>query len=145
MFDVPVETIPSEFCRDSNEGWNITAPSGYISSLPDVATGCDAAHPWVIVAQPGQRINLTLFDFTIPVPSNKTKNSTVVDSRVVCRQYGMVSDVGRRNSFPLCGTDMRKTTVLHSRGNIVKIWLSMGSTRSKDASRFVLQFSGEEH
>lgn len=64
-----VEAVTSEFCRqhdelpvDSDNGLQ----SGNIASImtSDI-DGCDGSHhPWVIRALPGQRINLTLYDFS---------------------------------------------------------------------------------
>jgi len=63
-----VQTASVEFCK-TNTALPVTGQSqaGHIASVvtsdrPD----CDGSkHPWLITASPGQRVNLTLYDFTI--------------------------------------------------------------------------------
>ena len=68
---ISAESVNVEKCR-YQDSYNISVSSipaseGYISSqaFTDVPAACDRAdRPWVIAAQHGQRINLTLFNFT---------------------------------------------------------------------------------
>ena len=48
----------------------MTSTFGYIaSSVTSDRFYCDGrTHPWVIAGQPGQRVNLTLYDFALPPP-----------------------------------------------------------------------------
>ena len=42
------------------------APSGYIANYVTEATGCGGlTNPWVLLAGPGQRISLVLYDFNV--------------------------------------------------------------------------------
>ena len=66
-----VATVTSEYCR-ANNALTIDQPtSGYIASIVTSDTpGCDGSRkPWVISALPGQLINLTLYDFTVELPT----------------------------------------------------------------------------
>jgi len=45
----------------------VSDPSGYLASLTAAETGCGTSDaPWLIQVMPGQRINVTLFDFSPP-------------------------------------------------------------------------------
>ncbi len=44
----------------------VSAPEGYIASTTTEKTGCgNIDTPWLITAEPGQRINITLWDFDV--------------------------------------------------------------------------------
>ena len=46
--------------------------AGYISSHVTYSTGCGSIErPWVLRADPGQRINVTLLDFGFKAPSGR--------------------------------------------------------------------------
>ncbi len=49
----------------SGGGSGVTSGSGFLASTVTDATGCGAAEtPWVVKAHPGQRLNITLHDFS---------------------------------------------------------------------------------
>jgi len=49
----------------------VTSSTGYLSSYVTDQTGCGSVDsPWRIRAQPGQKINISLFDFGTPLTSN---------------------------------------------------------------------------
>jgi len=80
MLYVSAEAVNVDTCRYQNS-YNVTvryrsASEGYISShgVTEVPAACDRAdRPWVIAGQHGQRINLTLFNFT-PLRPNQLNN-----------------------------------------------------------------------
>ena len=56
---------PHQACHNSAPPRVLRAPSGYIASTVSDMTGCGLADaPWVIEVRPGQKINITLFDFS---------------------------------------------------------------------------------
>jgi len=45
----------------------VSNTSGYLASLTAAETGCGTSDaPWLVRVMPGQRINVTLFDFSPP-------------------------------------------------------------------------------
>ena len=61
----------------------VTGQSGYLAGVWAAETGCGTADaPWKVRLQPGQRINLTLFDFTVPpsTTDNRTSSTVVSDT-----------------------------------------------------------------
>ena len=105
---VIAESVNVDTCR-YQDSYNVPVTSiansaGYISSqaLADVPATCNRAdRPWVIAAQQGQRINLTLFNFT-PLRPNQLNSfpSYNPDSHT---QPGLLSGVirGRHNGVRL--------------------------------------------
>ena len=62
--------------------------SGYLSSLSSSKTGCGStASPWQLTVSPGQKINLTLYDFD---GGRQAQYGTHED----CRTLAMVEEVG---------------------------------------------------
>ena len=63
-----VQTVSVEFC-EANKELPVTrgSPVGHIASVvTSDRPACDGStHPWIITGLHGQRINLTLYDFTI--------------------------------------------------------------------------------
>ena len=54
---------------------NVTGPSGYLSSLITAESGFGSEScPWVIRVDSGQRINITLLDFTLAAPKKNGYN-----------------------------------------------------------------------
>ena len=142
-----MESVSSEYCRAHDELPVASPPlRGHIASLTTVDTPhCDGtSHPWLIVAQPGQRVHLTLLDFavdggpgavgggyslhgraTAPSASGAAVAKSAVQGLVeVCRQYGIIQDSGREKPVPICGRERRASTLYESLGNRVKVWLT---------------------
>lgn len=62
----PVISADKQDCQ-SHRPLVVTNRTGYLASLTSAETGCGTSEsPWYIEALPGQRINITLFDFTPP-------------------------------------------------------------------------------
>ena len=60
---VSVTTARPQVCH-SSKFVKVTSPHGYLSSTVTTQTTCGSATtPWVVEAEPGQRVNLTLLDF----------------------------------------------------------------------------------
>ncbi len=61
---LPVATASKELCQ--NSGFvKIVAKHGYLSSMVAQTSGCgNPTTPWILEAKPGQRINITLHDYT---------------------------------------------------------------------------------
>jgi len=65
-----VITPKNQVCQTGNP-IQITQSRGILASLVAAETGCGTAHaPWQLRALPGQRINITLLDFSWAAASN---------------------------------------------------------------------------
>ena len=81
-----VITTPQHNCRISPHPLTLDHTQGYLSSYIASTTLCGSQHsPWVIQGREGQKINLTLYDFS--VDESVTDNTEAV----TCQKYAMVS------------------------------------------------------
>lgn len=113
---------------------------------------CDeSSHPWAIIGKPGQRFELTLYDFagslygagSSPAEDFPPEKQTT-GPRVVCLTYGLIEDSAREKPISICGdTNRRVSTIYRSTGNVVKVWITaVGSTIPEHYRRFLIHFSG---
>lgn len=134
-----MESVTTDYCK-AHDHLNVTSlPSGYIASIVTSDTPhCEGStHPWVIAAQPGQHVNLTLYDFAL----DRTLHTTTSPAVVPCVQYGLIEDNGYDRTIPLCSASRRIFALYRSIGNVVKIWATAGSAPT-DLKRFVIHYSG---
>jgi len=131
---------------------NVTSTSGFIASIVTSDTYlCDGvSHPWVIQGLPGQRVNLTLYDFA-SLPSQVTyellnrDRPEVVEAEnavQVCRKYGTIQDSGSYETTTICGMRQRIARLFLSQGNIVRLWIT-GGAAPNDFKRFLVHYSGK--
>jgi len=56
----------------------VSGQSGYLAGVWAAETGCGTVDaPWQVRVQPGQHINVTVFDFTVPASSGNGTSSAV--------------------------------------------------------------------
>lgn len=111
----------------------MTVPHGYLASLVTKETTCGSdTSPWVIQGQPGQRINLTLFDYTPRLDSNKGMEA------VTCLKYATVRDGPSRRQVDICGGIPRDGAVFTSLSNNIEVRVN-----SPGNYFFILKFEGE--
>lgn len=128
----------------------VSQPAGVLASLVSAETGCGTANaPWRIQVLPGQRINVTLVDFSWAVvvgtlstsysgtrfataasPSAvATASSSVAAAAAVplfpvdCRVYAVVRETPEAAGVTVCGGETRAKTVYVSRSNRVDVQL----------------------
>ena len=76
----------------------LDSETGYLASLVTVETGCGSwDHPWVIEAKAGQKINITLMDFT-----ELSAENTPVES-VICEKYATIREPKSSRTVDICG------------------------------------------
>jgi len=127
----------------------VTAKSGYLSSVVTADTGCGAGDsPWLITLRRGQRINITLLDFTTQPPpppppdppahvigSNSTSAAAgsggvvMVDSPAattarLCRVYATVRETNGARAVTICGGQVRERPAYVTLGHVAEVRLS---------------------
>ncbi len=115
-------------CQGSNP-LKVTEPSGYIASVVTKETSCGSeVSPWVIEGKPGQRVNLTLFDFG-PLTDN---------SHTDTEYFTLRDEVGllERNMI-FSGGDRREVNVYTSLSNVLEV-----KVNSSDNYHFLLKYEG---
>ena len=121
-------------CRAS-EPHILSAPSGLLSSVLTEETGLGSADcPWMIKAQPGQRINITLFDF-----------ATTQLNGEVCHAYAILRETDPTRSITVCGSTMRERNVYTSVSDTVDVRVLRSPTNSKmsKGKYFLLKYDCE--
>lgn len=159
---------PQESCDDPT-GIPVSLPGpGYIANLVTEATGCGGVHsPWLIAAQPGQTVRLSLFDFTLASPSSRrrcadsgasttTRRPGSVDPAGPCPPLAVVReplvDAARdwHNVTVPAGLHPSHGTVVSSRDNLV--YVSQGhvvqvailtSKNAADVPYFMVKYEGK--
>ena len=82
-------------CRNTRKGTE--SEKGILASVITISTGCGSvANPWVIRVNEGQRINITLLDFS--GLANETRQAYNL-----CRVYAVLKDLGSGKSITVCG------------------------------------------
>ena len=120
---------------------NVAGPSGYIANAATERFGYGSSRcPWVIKAQPGQRINVTLVDFSQMGPQEDASTGAVRPR--YCREYAMMRETKTVRSIVVCDGDPPQKHIYISDGHVVEIELEKND--SPDANfRFLLQYEGQ--
>jgi len=114
------------------------------SSLPEdaiSASNCGSrSHPWRLQAPVGQRINVSLINFTPTVISR--------DDDVTCHQYGYVVERSNKKNVTLCPTaavggakPQRESEIYSSESNTVDIVLLTGT--NSHSYNFLIKINGK--
>ena len=104
----------------------------FLSSNNALTTGCGQHNtPYVLKAKPGQKINISLTDFSF-------SNENVIDNSDICVSYGYILDSKSDDVITICGNNRRFKHLYSSTGNSVQILLETSSLKNK----FLLQFKG---
>ena len=110
------------------------------------------SHPWLLEAQTGQQVNISLLDFSGHGRRTQLDTRGLVsdDCSPAHVQYGYIVDKTNKNNVSICSTDaqQRHKHVYQSAGNLVEIVLSPYQTANEDADTpqsFLLALEGKLH
>jgi len=99
---------------------SVTTEAQFISNSSSSPSCGSKSHPWRLEAAAGQRINISLLDFTV-------LSMSVTDrprDRVTCRQYGYVLEKSNKRNVSVCGgggAELRQSHVYISDSNNLEI------------------------
>lgn len=119
----------------------LTDTSGYIGSSVTEETGCGTTEtPWKVRAEPGQRLNFTLFDFAI---ANNSFNGEGNLGRgfAHCHVYVILKESEAGRSVTTCGGQERIKQIYTSTSNAVEIRVLTGV--SSKSRYFVIKYEGK--
>lgn len=109
----------------------------YLASIVTQQTECGfAAKPWVISAQHGQRMKLSLLDFSTNVDQNPPGNYICIIL------YGFMFDMHTDDVVNICGgvtAGVREVVLYETAGNVVQILLDRNAV---DMYSFVIRYEG---
>ena len=134
-------TIPPQTTQHPDT--TVTPVVGYLSSMVTAATGHGSIHcPWVINVPVGQRLNITLLDYSLPMRIHANELAPSYGSQAYCHKYAIIQErVGTTKRAVVCGGDGQQRSVYMSAGNVVEIHL-MRYTSPKKLAYFLLQYEG---
>lgn len=137
-----VQTASVEFCEANKElPVSRDSPVGHLASVvTSDRPQCDGSrHPWLITGLHGQRINLTLYDFTIDT-RRRASSSRKSSQSALCDEYATIEDsLLPGQHLVICGSSSRISHVYLSVGHVVKVWVTAGLA-PRDLHRFVLHY-----
>ena len=133
-------TIPEGRCQSSSSNLISNLPTeGYLSSYLAQQTGCGYyEHPWILRAGIGQRINLTLIDFTISQPAMQETDGNL------CLVYATIRESNGAITHPVCGGRRQKVVpVFMSVSNTVEIKVvAKLKQTTNNGAQFLLKYKG---
>ncbi|KAK2171625.1 hypothetical protein NP493_1050g01005 [Ridgeia piscesae] len=134
---VPVVQSASSPCA-RHEPVLVAARSGFLSSLVSLQTGCGSIDsPWLVRARPGQKINITLWDFAIMTH----RSPRPAASSPVCLVYAIIKESA--SSVPtqtICGGKSRQSHAYRSLGNSVEVRLVVNRKKQDSALHFLMYY-----
>ena len=121
--------MPQSQC-DSPYHIAVSSRKQYLSSDVTGRLGCGSeAAPWVLSAEEGQQINMTLIDFYWD------------DGGAECSvEYGYIIDGGRPDTVTFCGGQTRTRHLTISTGDVVQIVIKEDLL---EKFRFLVEFHGK--
>ena len=150
LYVLTVSSLPTERCSTAKY-LKLHHPTGYIASVVTEETGCGSQqNPWVITAQPGQKINITLFDFGISGSFNTSSNPGTITAGnsnkrtnypVYCQQYARIEEKDVARSTIVCGGERREKNVYISVTNEVEVHVMNRRTIGQH-QYFLLKYNG---
>ena len=131
-------------CRSCRNATYIAAdmPGGYIASVHTEESGCGKHNcPWVLRAQPGQRLNITLLDFALSTRHRNT-GSAHLGLPEVCYTYATLREKGTEKPSMVCGSRDRVSQVYVSSTNEVTVEVAEGK-RGGNFGYFLLMYESK--
>ena len=116
-------------------------------SVSSVRCG-SGSHPWLLEAQTGQKVNISLLDFSGHGQRSQldTRGLASDDCSPARVQYGYIMDKTNKNNISICstGAQQRHKHVYQSAGNVVEIILSHQQATGDESHspNYLLAFEG---
>ena len=131
----------SEKACQSDHQLTLRGPSGQIPSVAADEKGYGTRScPWIIQAKPGQRLNITLFDFGLPMRTSANDGSRFMSS-LVCQRYAVLKETHSKSST-VCGGEARTKNIYVSDTNQVHVQV-IPSRAPRDTTEFLLSYTGK--
>ena len=135
-------TVKPDECRSASFV-EVTAAHGYISSMITETTGCGSIDtPWLLRARPGQRLNVTLWDFDSVHRKDSGPSAGHPGLPPPCHVYAIIKERRVTSSKTVCPDSSRTSHVFTSQGNTVEIRIVTKRQENDDHGYFMLQFEG---
>lgn len=126
----------------TTEAQFISSSSSTSSDVNSVSSCGSRSHPWRLEAAAGQRINISLLDFTATSMSEAADRPR---DRVTCRQYGYVLEKLNKRNVSVCGggrAELRQSHVYVSDSNNLQIIQTPARPTSDNEQSFLIRIEG---
>ena len=111
---------------------------GFLPSPRTHLTNCGTHQtPWLITAAQGQRINLTLIDFSRASHTAHSDTAGRARASKICFKYGSVAEDDGKNTEDICASHQRETHIYMSQSHSLQI------TLSDNANFYLLSYQGK--
>jgi len=136
---LPVAVQESRRCVVSvtTEAQFMSSSSSTSSDVNSVSSCGSKSHPWRLEAAAGQRINISLLDFTA---MDRPRD------RVTCRQYGYVLEKMNKRNVSVCGgggAQLRQSHVYMSDSSHVQIVQNPSRPTSDNDQSYLIRIEGK--
>jgi len=142
---LPLAVQESRRCVVSvtTEAQFISSSSSTSSDVNSVSSCGSRSHPWRLEAAAGQRINISLLDFTATSMSEAADRPR---DRVTCRQYGYVLEKLNKRNVSVCGgggAELRQSHVYVSDSNNLQIVQIPARPMSDNEQSFLIRIESK--
>ena len=122
---------------------DVSEKSGYLaSSVTDAYAYGGGNCPWQLTVEPGQKINITLLDFSLKPHSASTLPSNLEHDIGYCNVYAMISEPGHKRETAICGGTKRQQVAYLSETHAVEVKLTALNSADNQIN-FLLRFERE--
>lgn len=133
LLSISVEMADESSCKNLNYAAN-TKPSGFLAKYTALTTGQGSvACPWHLRGQPGQRINITLWDFSW---------TSMANSSTECQAYAALQDIDGPRILTWCSRSRRVIHAYSSKGHELELHI-IGAAVERDSDYFLFHYEGE--
>ena len=135
--------VPPKPCQEQRDKWIITdIETGLISNTVAIETKCATESlPLEIRGLPGQRINVTFFDFNTPFQSPQSMQYDS-NSHTQCDEFANLVDHFAKKKTKLCPSTERMRHAYTSTNETLQVFFKKMPS-SKRNRRFLIQFEGK--
>ena len=117
--------------------------SGYLSNAIAASQGFGTKScPWVLEAQPGQKLRLSVLDFALWSPDGSTAGSRAPEQSGVCHIYAHVREAQAFSSVTVCGGERREKEIYLAESHLLEVELP-ASTGKEPTGYFLLKYEGK--
>ena len=124
-----------------HQHYTVTGDAGYISSGGPGGGEIGFPCPWRLRVLPGQKLNITLYDFSRTSRGTSSSPSNLYST---CKRYATIQEQPRRQETPVCGGSKRIRSVYISDGHQVDLRLTDFTHTSRDQTdpvNFLVKYS----
>ena len=97
-----------------------------------------ASCPWLIEVSPGQRVNISLFDFGV----HRREKEATGHQAIFCHKYALIKETNLAQDTPICAGRERERNVYVSKGNRVEVVLVRPDS-GQEGGQFLLKYEGK--